>query len=521
LLYSSFINRALLFSFLFFYHSIPGNTEVLDTIPPTGHITDPQEWNVLTSNAVRVSVLADDKESGVKSVRFFASYTDPNFDKTVLTQIGSDSAAPFEIIWDCTTVPDQSVYGLTFYCRIEDSAGNVFVTDRYHYAVLDRHSDLPNKEIKSIETHANIKIDGKLEEREGWFEQGPLQFQNGDNVYKIYTCWDMAHLYFGVEVKDDHVFTRYTKLGAQQFMWDSTTLKGTDTLMNQVWWDDCIGFFFDVNANHSSVLEPDDKKLYIAPTGVFLSDRIDIFTDLVYNWGQSIKCSTKVINRKKSKQTGNFSGFVIEVAIPWQSLGINPKKSKSMGFNLYLVDRERADGPRVTNTWSGEPRNHLNPSEWGKIILVEKKNYLNVGLSMLLLLVIVLSTPLLRKRFSKQAPFERKNKPEKEEIKMAKEYIHRNFMKDTLSRGEVARQLNLSAIYFGILFRKEVGDNFSNYLAKCRIEKAKELLQNTQKNISDIGFEVGFSEKAYFSRVFRKIAGISPKDFRQATQNPT
>jgi AraC-like DNA-binding protein len=57
-------------------------------------------------------------------------------------------------------------------------------------------------------------------------------------------------------------------------------------------------------------------------------------------------------------------------------------------------------------------------------------------------------------------------------------------------------------------------ENFPQFVNRCRISKAKELLKNREKTIAEAGFDVGFNDAAYFSKVFREIEGITPKEFR-------
>ena len=86
--------------------------------------------------------------------------------------------------------------------------------------------------------------------------------------------------------------------------------------------------------------------------------------------------------------------------------------------------------------------------------------------------------------------------------------------RDELSIGEVARQVNVSAGYFSLLFKKATGINFVEYVARLRVEKAKNLLHNPKFRISEIAFEVGFQSLSQFNRNFQRFAGISPRAYR-------
>ena len=60
--------------------------------------------------------------------------------------------------------------------------------------------------------------------------------------------------------------------------------------------------------------------------------------------------------------------------------------------------------------------------------------------------------------------------------------------------------------------------SFSDYLSDFRIEKSKQLLTNTRKNISEIALEVGFSSQSYFTYQFKKRIEISPSEYRQTSR---
>lgn len=86
---------------------------------------------------------------------------------------------------------------------------------------------------------------------------------------------------------------------------------------------------------------------------------------------------------------------------------------------------------------------------------------------------------------------------------------------DDLSLAEVARAVNTSTFYFCKLFKKATGLNFTEYLSQLRIEKAKNLLLNPNLRVSEIAYETGFQSLTHFNRVFRRIAGQSPTNYRK------
>ena len=98
-------------------------------------------------------------------------------------------------------------------------------------------------------------------------------------------------------------------------------------------------------------------------------------------------------------------------------------------------------------------------------------------------------------------------------ITKARNYIHEH-QTEEISLGQVAKAVNMSSYYFCKMFKKVTGINFTDYVARVRIEKSKNLLLNPNLRVSEIAFEVGFQSLTHFNRVFKKILGQSPTDYR-------
>lgn len=98
-------------------------------------------------------------------------------------------------------------------------------------------------------------------------------------------------------------------------------------------------------------------------------------------------------------------------------------------------------------------------------------------------------------------------------ITKAKEYI-RTHQNEELRLGQVAKAVNTSTFYFCKMFKKMAGVNFTDYLSRVRIEQSKQLLLNRNLRISEIAYEVGFQSLTHFNRVFKRILGQSPTDYR-------
>jgi AraC-like DNA-binding protein len=84
-----------------------------------------------------------------------------------------------------------------------------------------------------------------------------------------------------------------------------------------------------------------------------------------------------------------------------------------------------------------------------------------------------------------------------------------------LSLSEIAHAVNMSSFYFCKTFKKATGMTFTDYLARVRIEKVKNLLLNPNMRVSEAAYEAGFQSLSQFNRVFRRIVGESPKAYRE------
>ena len=104
-------------------------------------------------------------------------------------------------------------------------------------------------------------------------------------------------------------------------------------------------------------------------------------------------------------------------------------------------------------------------------------------------------------------------------IERAKAYIQENYQNEEMSLQSVAASVNVSSNHFSAIFRKETGETFIDYLTTVRMDSAKDLLTCTSMKTSEIGFEVGYRDPHYFSYIFKKTTGMSPKEYRRMKTN--
>lgn len=99
-------------------------------------------------------------------------------------------------------------------------------------------------------------------------------------------------------------------------------------------------------------------------------------------------------------------------------------------------------------------------------------------------------------------------------IRAAKQYIQKNYM-NPITLKEVSGAVGFNDTYFSSLFKKESGKNFLEYLSEVRMNKAKELLRETNLGVTEICERVGYLDLKHFTKSFKKYTGLKPNEFRK------
>ncbi|MBO8436820.1 MAG: response regulator [Spirochaetes bacterium] len=99
-------------------------------------------------------------------------------------------------------------------------------------------------------------------------------------------------------------------------------------------------------------------------------------------------------------------------------------------------------------------------------------------------------------------------------VEKAKMIIKERYSDPVFGLDQLTDEISVSPAYFSTTFKKETGISFVQYLTSVRLEKAKEMLKNTDAKTYEIAEKAGFSEPNYFSFIFRKNIGISPSQYR-------
>jgi two-component system response regulator YesN len=109
---------------------------------------------------------------------------------------------------------------------------------------------------------------------------------------------------------------------------------------------------------------------------------------------------------------------------------------------------------------------------------------------------------------------EKKNESSDDVVGDVIRYMEKNFGNTGLSIADILGQVPVNQTYLRKMFKEETGKTLNEYLTGIRMEKAKELILDTQDKLADIAWQTGYSDVSYFSNCFKKYFGTSPKSLR-------
>ena len=107
-----------------------------------------------------------------------------------------------------------------------------------------------------------------------------------------------------------------------------------------------------------------------------------------------------------------------------------------------------------------------------------------------------------------------------EYVRQVMEYVQENYM-ESITIDTIADHIGISYSYLRKLYKEATGQNLSDHLNQLRIQKAKQLLLETNYTVKEIASMCGFNHERSFSRSFTQIEGVSPSKFKEISKQPS
>lgn len=98
-------------------------------------------------------------------------------------------------------------------------------------------------------------------------------------------------------------------------------------------------------------------------------------------------------------------------------------------------------------------------------------------------------------------------------IEKIQQYLKEHFM-ENITRNDIEESFHMNQDYLNRIFKQDTGYSLMEYVQFCRIKKAKELLKDNELAVSEIGGMIGYNSPPYFSKIFKKWTGVTPKEYR-------
>lgn len=391
-------------------------------------------------------------------------------------------------------------------------------------------------------------IDGKLDD---WVLNIDLtdlkQELSYRNSNKAAWQWDEEYLYLAFQIEDNCL---------------TENEKANDN--PRLYFNDAVEIYIDTHNDSKSKMDLNDYQFIISLNGesvIFKGDKEQI------KEGNKVPKDAGIANivfKVKSLISGTLNksgdkdeGYNIEVAIPWAAIGIIPQQNKMFKIDLCVDD---IDTVANFKNWPEDyhPLSlHFSdlkgktdfgyPYDWTNVRLIGgpsviyvlkqaiKENALPIiciSLLTFIFLIVLLRNQYKKILFLRNMPSKKDIQPlfleekanngfihslptiqvNQESIIKARSYIEQNITID-MSIDQLASYLNISTRQLQRLFRDEINLTPKQFITILRLERASSLLQNGDLSVSEIAYEVGFSDPAYFTNVFKRYFGVPPSLF--------
>lgn len=444
-------------------------------------LTSPKANDVIRTSVIRLSLAISDT-TNVAEVRYYNF----SFDNYTIFQIPEYELLsivkkpPFDYYWDIRDLPDLDQHRLGFYADVVTKEGVVLsgakvgVPPGINGVVIDRS---PSERLATaVATQQAVKD-------RCWYT-----FLSGMDSTTFSLSYTDDSLFIDVIVQDDSIVSHYSP---------------DKQISHPMFLDDYLNFSFDTRCDRSPRIDSNDFMVWVNPFGVIN------FSDI----RNSPWLDTFNIVRVNSKRS-DHGGYELSMALPWSLLNVKPTANLKMGFNCLRTDKDADGEGRIWGTFSGSDRlQGANTSEWGSIVL--EKRPLNKFYYIIMSTIILSITLLFRKFFRIKTQTTSLN-PQGVQFN---EYLQKHYQEVECTLETVAAYFKMSKGYFGRLYKESTGLSFSQALNNLRIDAAIKKLVESDEQVTQIAYSVGYDNFHTFLAAFKRATGKTPSDLRSRSQS--
>lgn len=251
--------------------------------------------------------------------------------------------------------------------------------------------------------------------------------------------------------------------------------------------------YMNLGEGYQNALAALDKRLIGGQGRVYAAKKTDAEAQVVD--AELGECIRRVTALCRSGQKEEINAFYAELAQRIAHDEIGPTSRQMMMIQLLsaILDAAGRSGVDITQAFSAF-----------RAELVFQPAELSAGMDQLCALTLFVADSVRQEVATSGS----------EMIARAVQYVRQNYPDKELSLESLCQTFGVSQTQFSLLFKRETGTSFLQYLLDLRIEKAQSLLAESNQKIYQIAEETGFGDASYFSYCFKQRCGLSPKEFR-------
>jgi len=372
------------------------------------------------------------------------------------------------------------------------------------------------------------------------FDFSKIKKPKSRNKVRVQIFWNTENLCIGFLVWDKHLFAEAESRDDKPLIHLNDGIEiYIDTQNDSPARMDINDYQFIINLKNESVVLRGDRKEILANSAV----PKDFAQNVLFL--SSVKYIGEINNEAQED-----SLYIVEIVIPFAAIGLIPKTGKKMRLDLCIndVDYFRAEGYEVeeisSNNWTfnwagysdfGYPdywktvRLSGEPSWLDSFLEKHKREWLWIYLATLIVSLFAISFLFYRTHKLRQIPTHTEldnkrvifiNKDFNDEIlshnqkilKSVSEFISKN-PGGTIHSEDAAEHAGISLRTLQRITKEEMNITPTSYICVIKLKLAAEYLKNKQGNVTEAAYEFGFSDPAYFSKLFKRHFGISPLDY--------